>query len=472
MRKTKIVATLGPASETKKVVLEMAKAGMNVARINMSHGTYEEHVRRIQVVKEVREELDEPIAIMIDTRGPEIRLKTFENDYAVVKDGETFVIKHDEVVGNSQMANVTCSDLYLRIKVGDVLLMCDGLVKMIVDNIENKDIYLKVLVGGVLSNSKSINVPNVYLDLPYLSDADKKDILFGIENDVDTIAASFVSTKEDLLSLRKFLFKNNGNNIDIVAKIESAKSVENLDSILEATDGVMVARGDLGVEIPYEKLPYMQKVIIKKSREAGKRVITATEMLESMVNNPRPTRAETSDVANAVYDGTSAIMLSAESAIGKYPVLAIKTMSNIATETEATINYKNRFHSQDFEIETIPDSISNTAVKASLDLDCSLIWVVTDTGTSARLISRFRPICPIMAITTNKKTYHQLALSWGVIPQYASTQQTIDGLFKHSTDIQKICTFVKNKDKIITVSSTILDKTGYTNILKIEEIRN
>ncbi len=471
MRKTKIVATLGPASETKEVVMEMAKAGMNVARINMSHGTFEDHKRRIDMVKAVREELGEPIAIMIDTKGPEIRLKSFENDFAMVEDDQEFVIVNQDVIGNSNEASVTCPDFYLRIKIGDIILMCDGLIKMTVENIVEKNIHLRVNVGGKLSNSKSINVPGVSLNLPYLSEADKKDILFGIENDIDFVAASFVSTREDMLSLRKFLCDNNGSNIDIVAKIESVKGVENLEQILPTTDGIMVARGDLGVEIPYAKLPSIQKDIIKKSREAGKRVITATEMLESMISNPRPTRAETSDVANAVYDGTSAIMLSAESAIGKYPVLAIKTMANIAGQTESDINYKHRFHAQEFKIETIADSISNTAVKASLDLDCALIWVVTDTGTSARLISRFRPICPIVAITTNHKTYFQLGLSWGVVPLFAKEQQTIDYLFTHSTDIQKLCNFVASGDKIISVASTTMNKSGFTNILKIENVK-
>lgn len=471
MRKTKIVATIGPASDDKRTIMEMAKAGMNVARLNMSHGTHQQQKRRIDIIKQVREELGEPIGIMMDTRGPEIRLKKFENDSVEVADGSIFIIKNDDIIGNDKMASVTCDDFYLRIKIGDVVLLCDGLIKMVVEDIKNKDVYLRVVIGGTLSNSKSINVPGVMLNLPYLSEADKSDILFGIENGIDFIAASFVSTKEDVMVLKRFLALNNAIDIDIVAKIESMKGVENLDAILTVTDGIMVARGDLGVEIDYARLPQLQKEIIKKSRESGKRVITATEMLESMIKNPRPTRAETSDVANAVYDGTSAIMLSGETAAGKYPVQAIKTMATIAEQTESCIHYKKRFINQDFKINNIADSISNTAVKASMDLNCSAILVVTDSGASARMISRFRPICPIIAITAHERTYYKLALSWGVMPICGTEQKTMEELFTHATDISKYYSFINSGDTVVTVASTFVGKSGHTNILKIEQVK-
>lgn len=472
MRKTKIIATIGPASSSKSIIMEMVKAGMDVARINMSHGNYKEHKERIDIVKEVRAELGRPIAIMIDTRGPEVRLKTFKDGEVEVKDGDVFVIKFDDVVGTNQMANVTCKDLYLRIKQADVLLFCDGLVQMIVEKIENQDIFCRVIVGGKLANSKSINVPNVHLNLPYMSEKDKEDVLFAISNDVEFIAASFMSNKDDALDMQRFLTENGGSFIRVIAKIENSAGIQNVDDILTAVDGVMVARGDLGVEIPYERLPPIQKEIIKKCIAKSKRVITATEMLESMINNPRPTRAETSDVGNAVYDGTTAIMLSGETAVGKYPVQAIHNMSRIAEYTESCIHYKKRFQMQECEVNTVPDAISNTAVKSSLDLDCSAIFVLTDSGSSAKMISRFKPICPIVAVTSNLKTYYSLAISWGVIPFFMKEQVAIDELFSNTLDVRiNKFDFIHSGDKIIYVASTFFDKKGYTNLLKIVEVQ-
>lgn len=471
MRKTKIVATLGPKSDDKKTIMEMAKAGMNVARINMSHGTQDIHKRRIDLVKEVRDELNEPIAILLDTRGPEVRLKRFKDSSVTVQDGHDFIITAEDILGDETRASVTCEDFYTRINVGDVVLMCDGLVKMIVTAIKDKDIILKVLTGGTLSNSKSINVPGVSLNLPYLSEADKADLIFGIENDVDFVAASFVSTKEDVLVLKRFLAQHNAIDIDIIAKIESQQGVDNIDSILSVCDGIMVARGDLGVEVAFEKLPHLQKTLIKKARESGKRVITATEMLESMINNQRPTRAETSDVANAVYDGTSAVMLSGETAAGKYPVEAIRTMAMICTATETNIHYKKRFHMSDFQIENIADAISSNAVKASFDLKCSAILVATESGTSARMISRFRPCSTVIGITTHAKSYHKMALSWGVVPVYGSEQKNVDELFKHSTDISKYYNLVNRGETVVCVASTDIGKRGNTNLMKIEVVK-
>lgn len=471
MRKTKIVATLGPASDNKKTIMALAKAGMNVARINMSHGTHEIQKQRIDIVKNVRDELNEPIAILIDTRGPEVRLKKFENGSITVEDGQTFVITSEDVLGTTEKASVTCEDFYSRIHVGDTVLMCDGLVNMTVTAIKDKDIVLKVVTGGVISNSKSINVPGVQLNLPYLSDMDKKDLLFGIENDVDFVAASFVGCKEDILVLKRFLAQHNAIDIDVIAKIESQQGVDNIDEILSVCDGIMVARGDLGVEVPFENLPFLQKSLIKKAREKGKRVITATEMLESMINNPRPTRAETSDVANAVYDGTSAVMLSGETAAGKYPVSAVRTMARICEITEAEIHYKKRFNNSDFKIENIADAISSNSVKAAFDLNCTAILVATESGASARMISRFRPACKIIGITTHPKSYHKMALSWGVVPIYGSEQTNVEELFKHSTDISQYFNLVKTGEMVVCVASTSIGKRGNTNLMKIEYVK-
>lgn len=470
MRKTKIVATLGPASQDKNTILAMIKAGLNIARLNMSHNTQEDHKRRLEMVKSARQELSQPVAIMLDTRGPEIRLGKFENDEAYVKEGDEFVIVNKEILGNSKKACVTCEDFYKCVKPGDYVLINDGLIRMDVKEVKGENIHFKVINGGRLSNNKSINVPGVELNMPYLNEKDKKDILFGIENGVDYIAASFVSTAQDVYVLKNFLAQNNGTDIEIIAKIESKKGVDNIDEIVKAADGIMVARGDLGVEIPYELLPQIQKTLIKKARNAGKRVITATEMLESMINNPRPTRAETSDVANAVYDGTSAIMLSGETAAGKYPVQAIMTMSRIAESTENCIHYKKRFMMQDFQIESIADAISSSAVKASLDLDCSAILVVTESGKSARLVSRFRPIAPIIAITTNTKSYYKMALSWGVVPLLGSTQRSMDDLFKHATEVSRYYNLINSGDRVVTVASTQVGRSGSTNIMKIERV--
>lgn len=472
MRKTKIIATIGPVSSTKPVIMEMVKAGMDVGRINMSHGSYAVHKKNIDFIKEIRAELKRSIAIMIDTKGPEVRVKEFENGGTEIIDGSIFVIKHENVIGNSTMVSVTCSDFYLRVKQGDILLFCDGLIKMVVEHIENQEIFCRVLIGGSISNNKSLNVPNVRLNLPYMSEKDKEDVLFAIENDVDYIAASFVSCKEDVIILQNFLNENKANNIKIIAKIENSSGIENIDDILNFVDGVMVARGDLGVEIPYERLPQIQKEIIKKSISSGKRVITATEMLESMINNARPTRAETSDVGNAVYDGTTAVMLSGETAVGKYPVQAICNMARIAEYTESCIHYKKRFLMQDFSIFNIADSVSNTAVKASLDLNCSAIFVVTDSGASAKMISRFKPMCPIIAVTTNIKTFYHLSLSWGIIPYFVEEQVTVDEIFNGNVTIdKKNFDFIKSGDCVVYVASTFVGKTGHTNLLKIEEVK-
>lgn len=470
MRRTKIIATLGPSSETKKVLTGLVKAGMNVARLNMSHGGEEDHKKRIDLVKEIRAELGVPVAILFDTRGPEVRLGDIADGKAEVFDGDEFTIVNKNIVGDGKRASVTIPDFYKILQPNDYILVNDGLIRMDVKEIVGEDIIFKVVIGGVISSHKSINVPGIKFNLPYLGEKDKKDLLFGIENGIDFVAASFVSDADDIRDLKRFLRENGGGDIDVIAKIENKKGVENIDAILEESDGIMVARGDLGVEISYESLPPLQKTLIKKARLAGKRVITATEMLESMIENPRPTRAETSDVANAVYDGTSAIMLSGETAAGKYPIQAVKAMSKIAEHTEQSIHYRKRFLTSDLTVTTIADAISSSAVKASMDLNASAILVVTESGRSARMVSRFRPICPIIGITTKERSYYKLALSWGVVPVNGSEQHSMELLFRHATEIGAKQPFIKTGDTVVTVASTIVSKQGTTNLLKIETI--
>ncbi len=468
MKKTKIIATIGPACNSKEIITEMAKSGMNVARINMSHANHETHTENIRLVREVRDELDIPIAILADTRGPEIRLAKFAEGHIEVEAGDKFMFSYEDIVGDKTKASITYKDLYLYVNAGDAILLCDGLIKMQVMDVDGKNIHLVVIIGGVLSNNKSINVPGIDLQLPYLSESDKEDLLFAIAQDVDFIAASFVSTREDLISLISFIKENGANDIDIIAKIESAKGVENIEEIMACCQGIMIARGDLGVEIPYERLPQLQKCIVKKSRDAGKRVIVATEMLESMISSPRPTRAETSDVANAVYDGTSAVMLSGETAAGKHPVRAVKTMSDILEHTEQNIHYKKRFNNQDFKILNIADSISSIAVKASYDIDADAIIVVTETGASPRMVSRFRPVSPVFAIAHNSKSYYKLALSWGVTPIFKESIDSFEELYNDSTVICKEKGLIAAGDKVVLVASTHIGKSGATNIVKIE----
>lgn len=470
MRKTKIIGTLGPASETHKTLTEMVRAGLNVVRLNLSHGTHADHARRIALVKQVREELSCPIALLLDTRGPEIRLGKIAGGSAEVTEGSIFTIAPDVEEGTAERAGVTCGDFSKIVKKGDFVLINDGLIRMQVEQVVDRDVRLRVITGGVISDHKSINVPGVQLNLPYMSEQDRADVLFGIEQGVEFIAASFVSTADDVLTLKRFLANNGGTEIQVIAKIESKRGVDNIDEIIRVADGIMVARGDLGVEISYEQLPQIQKLLIKKARTAGKRVITATEMLESMIHSPRPTRAEASDVANAVYDGTSAVMLSGETAAGKYPVEAVRAMAQIAENTERCIHYRKRFMMSDFEVRNVADAISNAAVKSSLDLDASAVIVVTDSGTSARMISRFRPICPIIAITANPKTYYRLAMSWGVMPLRGTRQNSMEELFRHAIDTAKYCNAIKSGDTVIMVASTQVSAPGSTNLLRIEHI--
>ena len=412
MRKTKIICTIGPACDNEKTLTEMCKAGMNVARLNFSHGTHDEHKEKIALIERVRENLDLPIAIMLDTKGPEYRIKTFENKKVLLKEGDTFIFTTDEVEGNEQIVSVSYKNLINELSIGDRILVNNGLLIFEVKELRGNNAICNILVGGEMSDRKSMNFPNHVMKGPFLSEQDKKDLLFGIENGVDFVAASFVSNKQDMVDMRTFLDKNGGKDIDIIAKIENRSGVDNIDEICEIADGIMVARGDLGVEIPFVEIPTVQKYLIKKCRLLGKRVITATEMLESMIKNPRPTRAEISDVANAVYDGSSAIMLSGESASGKYPVEAVKNMSEIAEYTEKNIDYIGRFQTTDYQIKSNIDAVSHSTCAMAIDTNAKGIVISSLSGTTVRMVSRFRCPVDIIGMTTSRKAWRKLNLSW------------------------------------------------------------
>ena len=470
MRKTKIVCTLGPACSDEKTLTDLCLAGMNVARLNFSHGTHADHLEKIELVKRVRDKLKLPIAIMLDTKGPEYRIKKFENDKIVLNDGDTFAFTTEDIIGNQERVSVTYKGMVKDLSIGDKILVNNGLVVFEVTKLTDTDAICKVLAGGELSNSKSMSFPNKTLKQKYLSNQDKSDILFGIENGVDFIACSFVSTRQDLLDVRKFLKENGGSGIDVIAKIENRSGVDNIEEICKECDGIMVARGDLGVEIPFEEVPFVQKFLITKCRMLGKRVITATEMLESMIHNPRPTRAEISDVANAVYDGTSAIMLSGETAMGKYPALTVKTMSKIAERTEKCINYAEMFSKSGLTITNPVDAISHSTACMSIDIDAKAIVVCSISGITARLVSRFRSPVDIIGLTTNENTWRKLSLSWGVTPVMTETVTTSDVLFYVATKAAKDTFNLKKGDKIVITGGIVNGESGNTNLIKLETI--
>lgn len=470
-KKTKIVCTMGPATEDIDVLRSLAKAGMNVARLNFSHDSHELQGKRIALVKQVREELNLPIAILLDTKGPEIRLRTFENGRVKIKKGDRFTLTTEEIIGTAQRVSVSYKKLPECIIPGTALLINDGLIELVVDQISGTEIHCTVVVGGELSNRKSVNIPNVNIDMPYISKQDEQDILYGISQDVDYIAISFVRDASDVKEVRNLLHRNGGEDIEIIAKIENRQGVNNIDEILKASDGVMVARGDMGVEIPFEELPGIQKEIIKKCYRGCKKVITATQMLESMIHSPRPTRAEISDVANAVFDGTSATMLSGETAIGEYNLDAVKAMSRIIVATESEINYHKRFNALEVDIKRISDAVSHATCAAAHDLKAAAILVVTQSGSTARMISSFRPSAPIIAATTSKKAYYKLALSWGVTPVLAAPQPNTDLLFAHAIECAKKTGLVSAGDMVVITAGVPVAISGNTNILKIDYVK-
>lgn len=470
MRKTKIVCTIGPASDTEEIMIGLCKAGMNVARLNFSHSTYEEHQRRIDLVKKVRTDLNLPIAIMLDTKGPEYRIKTFKNQKITLKDGDKFTFTTDDVVGDETRVSVSYKNLPAELSVGDTILLNNGLLTFEVENIEGANINCVVKIGGELSDRKSMSFPGKVMQQEYLSEQDKKDIAFGIKNEVDYIACSFVSKRQDLIDVHNYLKEINADNVELIAKIENQSGVDNIEEICKECDGIMVARGDMGVEIPFKMLPAIQKKLITKCRLLGKRVITATEMLESMISNPRPTRAEISDIANAVYDGTSAIMLSGETAAGKYPVESVKTMAEIAETTESNTHYDKRFRNAAFEIRNSADAVSHSTCGIAIDLDAKAIVACSLSGMTARMVSRFRPPVPILGLTTDERTWRRLALSWGVIPAICERFTSTDVLFYTAKKIAEKDLALSKGDKIIITGGDTSGTSGNTSLIKIENI--
>ena len=470
MRKTKIVCTLGPACSDKQTLTEMCKAGMNVARLNFSHNTHADHEKRIALIKEVREELGLPIAIMLDTKGPEYRIKTFKNGKITLKENDVFTFTADDIEGDETRVSVNYKGLPHDLEKGDIILLNNGLLSFEVTDKTDTDIICRVKIGGELSDRKSMSFPNKTLKQKYLSEQDKQDIKFGAEHDVDFIACSFVSCKQDLLDIKAYLKEIGAEGLDLIAKIENRSGVDNIEEISNECDGIMVARGDMGVEIPFEELPAIQKKIITKCRMLGKRVITATEMLESMIYNARPTRAEISDVANAVYDGTSAIMLSGETAAGKYPVQAVRTMARIAENTEKNIHYEKRFLSSEFKIKNTVDAISHATCGMAIDIDAKAITVCSLSGMTARMVSRFRPPVDIVGLTTSEKTWHKLSLSWGVTPQMCENYPSTDVLFYNAQKLTKHILNLCDGDKIVITGGVTNGKSGNTNLIKVERV--
>ena len=470
MRKTKIVCTIGPASEKEEILKGLCNAGMNVARLNFSHSTYEEHQRRIDAIKKVRSELNLPIAIMLDTKGPEYRIKTFKNQKVLLKDGDSFTFTTENIIGDESKVSVSYANLPNELSIGDIILLNNGLLTFEVVNIDNTNIECIVVIGGELSDRKSMSFPGKVMKQEYLSEQDKQDIAFGVQNDVDYIACSFVSRKQDLVDVHNYLKELNADDIELIAKIENQSGFDNIEEICEECDGIMIARGDMGVEIPFKMLPSIQKKLITKCRLLGKRVITATEMLESMITNPRPTRAEISDIANAVYDGTSAIMLSGETAAGKYPVESVKTMAEIAETTESDIHYNEIFYSDSFKIKNSVDAISHSTCGMAIDLEAKAIVACSLSGMTARMVSRFRAPVPVLGLTTDERTWRRLALSWGVIPAICERFSSTDVLFYTAKKIAEQQLGLEKADKIIITGGDTSGTSGNTSLIKIEHI--
>ena len=470
MRKTKIVCTIGPASENVEIIAGLCKAGMNVARLNFSHNTHADHKRRMDLIKKVREDLGVPVAIMLDTKGPEYRIKTFENGKIKLAEGDTFVFTTEDIIGNENRVSVSYDKLTEELSVGDKILLNNGLLSFDVEKIEGSEIICRVVCGGELSDRKSMSFPGKVMHQKYLSDQDKADIAFGVANGIDFIACSFVSNKQDLIDVHKYLKEIDAQDVELIAKIENQSGFDNIEEICEYCDGVMVARGDMGVEVPFEQLPAMQKTLIRKCTMLGKRVITATEMLESMIHNPRPTRAEISDVANAVYDGTSAIMLSGETAAGKYPVLAVQTMAKIAQTTESNIDYKKLFYGSEFKIQNSVDAISHATCAMGIDLGAKAVVACSLSGMTARMVSRFRSPVPIIGLTTNENTWRKLALSWGVTPAICEQFTSTDVLFYMAKNIAKQTLGLSKGEKIVITGGDTSGQSGKTSLIKVEEM--
>lgn len=481
-RKTKIICTLGPATDKGDVLKQLILEGMNVARFNFSHGSYEEQKGRLEQLRKLRTELKRPVAALLDTKGPEIRLRDFADGKVELKSGQTFTLTTEEILGDANRVSVTYKNLPNDVKVGGHILIDDGLIGMEVISIEPvagaktdaeghqpMNIVCRVLNSGIISNKKGVNVPNVDLSMPYISEKDYNDILFGIENDYDFIAASFVRNADDVLAIRKILKEKGGKDIKIIAKIENMQGVKNIDEIIRVSDGIMVARGDMGVEIPLEDVPVMQKMIIKKVLDAGKVVITATQMLDSMMKHPRPTRAESTDVANAIYDGTSAIMLSGETAAGMYPVEALKTMVRIAMRTEQDINYWQRLRTRHtLSNPDMTNAISHATCTMAEDLNAAAIITVTKSGRTARMVSKYRPATPIICGCLTEKVYRQTGLSWGVLPLLLEKKDNAQDLFDYAVDATEKAGFISKGDVVVLTAGVPLGVSGTTNLIKVQ----
>lgn len=470
IRKTKIVCTMGPNLFEKHLIAPLMKAGMNVARFNFSHGTYETHQHYYDEVCRIRDELGLPVATMLDTKGPEIRVRSFKNGRVTLQNGQLFTLTTDEVEGDEERVSITYKELPQDIAVGSSILIDDGLIGMQVERIDGADIVCRVLNGGVVSNNKGVNIPNAHLSMPFISEKDHQDILFAIKNGYDFIAASFTRCADDIMQIRHILQENNCHTINIIAKIENMEGVENIDEILRVVDGVMVARGDLGVEVPLEDVPSLQKKLIQRGIAAGKPVITATQMLDSMIKNPRPTRAEATDVANAIYDGTSAIMLSGESAVGAYPVEAVETMVRIALRAEADMDYIRRFSRDTSASTDVTNAISHATVTSAHDLNASAIITVTKSGSTARILSRYRPACVIVGCTTEKHVWRQLALSWGTVPLMIAEESNTDDLFEHAVDAAGQNGLVHDGELVVLTAGVPLGISGTTNLMKVHVV--
>lgn len=471
MKKTKIVCTIGPSSDSYEVLKALVNEGMNVARLNFSHGTHPEHKKRIDTIKKLRDDIDEPIAIMLDTKGPEIRIKTFKDGMIRIDQGQDFTLTSEDVEGDETKVSVTYKDIAKDLKADDRVLIDDGLVEFTVISVDEKNVYMKAVNSGELSDRKGVNLPSVKVNLSTLTEKDIEDLIFGIENDVDFIAASFIRSAKDVLEIRKILESNGGDDIKIISKIENLEGVQNIDEIIDVSDGIMVARGDMGVELDEEDIPLVQKDIIRKCNLKGKFVITATQMLDSMIRNPRPTRAEVTDVANAILDGSGAIMLSGETAAGNYPVKSCEMMKKIAVKIEDSLDYKILVDSTNDEHEiNITNSIAKATREAALDLDAKVIIAATTSGLTARNISKFKPKSPIIAATTDEKVRRQLAIEWGVYPIRATLASSIDDLFYESINILKNIKFVKEGELVILTAGMPLGKAGSTNIMMVKTV--
>ena len=472
MRHTKIICTLGPASSDEAVIRQMLENGMNIARFNFSHGDHESHKELIERFRSVRDEMELPAAVLLDTKGPEIRIGNFENGFVYLDEGAKFTLTTEEIIGDSQRVYMNYANLPSELKPGVRLLLDDGKISLIAEEITKTEIRCRVTDGGTLSNKKSVNIPYHHLNMPYLSEKDKSDLIFAIENDVDFVAASFVRSKDDVIALRKFLDFNGGHSIRIISKIENNEGVDNFDEILQHSDGIMVARGDMGVEVEFERLPGLQKMMIKKCYQSGKMVITATQMLESMIKSPTPTRAEISDVANAVFDGTSAVMLSGETAMGVNPAKVVSVMAKIAEQAENDAFAMDAFNGYQYEIDEndIANAICDAACTTARDIHAKAVIAVTKSGHTARRASKFRPQEIIVGATPDIKTFHQLSLSWGVAPVLALNQTSSDALFMHAIDCAKQIDLVQKGDTVVIIAGIPVNIPGMTNLIKVATV--